>query len=81
MAINAVVNAQVKIYDASRTYGIPYGTLYRRIQSGETKYDLKPGTKPALGEEVEKSLVTVINDLFQRGFGLSRLEVMFFYST
>ncbi len=75
MAINAVTNAGVAIREASRTYNVPYGTLHRRIKSGISTLDVKPGTKPSLGADVEQHLVSVITQLQHRGFGLTRIEV------
>ncbi len=75
MAVNAVKNGKVPLYQAAKTYAIPYTTLYRRSKSEKTALYIRPRTKPLLGLEKEKLIVAAILDFNKRGFGLTRTEV------
>ena len=76
MAVSAVKDGGLKILTASKTYGIPFGTLYRRVKGHVDSDRFNRGPRTALSEEVERGLKETILEFQKKGFGLTRKEVM-----
>lgn len=72
-AIEAVKKSALSIYAASRSYGIPYGTLYNKIHGLHTQ---KPGTSPVLTETQENELAEVVRVAGIWGFPLTPACIM-----
>lgn len=69
----AVKKSALSIYAASRSYGIPYGTLYNKIHGLHMQ---KPGTSPVLTETQENELAEVVRVAGIWGFPLTPACIM-----
>ncbi len=65
---------RMSIWDASKTFGIPYRTLQRRIMQNNMKKGV-PGPSSSLGHEHERQLVDYIQKLEQVGYPPTRRSV------
>lgn len=74
--LSAVNDGGLKILTASKTYGIPFGTLCRRVKGHVDSDRFNRGPRTALSEEVERELKETILEFQKKGFGLTRKEVM-----
>lgn len=73
-AANAVKNENMSIRQASKTYGVPWSTLKRRLESN--CFEKTPlGPTSILGDTNENKLVKHIKKLQMFGFAPSRTEV------
>lgn len=75
-AVSAVNDGGLKILTASKTYGVPFGTLWRRVKGRVEGDRFKRGPRTALSDKVEQGIKASILELQKNGFVLTRKEVM-----
>lgn len=77
-AINAVRSKQMGYLKASKTFGVPKGTVERYAKSNKTPEELvglSIGRKPVLSPELENELVQYALSMEERFFGLRARDV------
>ncbi|CAG2187086.1 unnamed protein product [Mytilus edulis] len=74
-AVNAVRHNGMSFRRASQTYSMPKTTIMDRV-NGNMKPGSKPGRKPVIPIEVENFLATKIMTAAEKGFGLSKKQVI-----
>ena len=76
-AVDAVVNESCSLREAHRRYNVPIETLRRRV-GGQVDIDCRPGPQTVLSKDEESRLEEYCIEMADRGFGLSREDVMRF---
>ncbi|XP_033755670.1 jerky protein homolog-like [Pecten maximus] len=74
LAINAV-RGGLSVRKAAGKYGIAKSTLGDKV-TNKSQIDAKIGRKPALPDEVEKQIVDNVKRNAERGFGMSRQQLL-----
>lgn len=74
-AIDAVRGGKMGWLLASKTYNVPFTTLRRRTQTGNTSKGYLGGHKSTFDASLEKELVNHLQDLEIRFFGMTSVEV------
>jgi len=77
-AIVSVRNNQMGIKIASKTFEVPHTTLQRMARSDKSIDELlsiRLGRKPVLDQETEEELVTYLQDMESRFWGLTRKDI------
>jgi hypothetical protein len=76
-AVDAVNKEHSSLRAASRLYNVPIETLRRRV-SGQVDIECRPGPQTVLNKDEESRLEEYCIEMADRGFGLSREDVMRF---
>lgn len=74
-AVKAVKDGNMSVRKAAERYKIPKSTLYDKI-SGKTAIGARMGRKPVIPDEIEKNMVETAMRSSDRGFGLSRRQIL-----
>lgn len=75
-ALEAVVHKNMSQREASKTYGVPQGTISDYIKRNQGIDDRRPGRKPVFSPDTERKMVKAATDAAQMGLGLSRYQFM-----
>lgn len=76
VAVRAIKSGRMTIYKASRTYNIPYATIYSHTKGTRGMKKANKGRLTVLTQEQEEELAAGITTLEKWGFGLSKKEVL-----
>lgn len=74
LAINSIINKEMSIGKAAKSYGIPKTTLRNRVASADSRKK-SMGPSSQLGDEAEKKLAKHIKELQSVGFAPTRSDV------